>query len=144
MKRTYKDYSEHINKKFGELTILEISDPIKENNSQRICKCKCSCGKMMTATLMNVLNKQTRSCGHLRQTRMQEMFEVNRKLRNERREANDSNESTQIKNISFSHKKGEYRVDIMRNGERYYDYTDSLEEAIKIKERILRKLGEMQ
>ena len=143
MKRTYKDYSEHINKQFGELTILEISDPIKENNSQRICKCKCSCGKTMTATLMNILNKQTRSCGHLRQMRMQEMFEVNRKRRNERREANDSNESTQIKNISFSHKKGEYRVDIMRNGERYYDYTNSLEEAIKIKERILRKLGEM-
>ena len=143
MKRTYKDYSEHINKRFGELTILEISDPIKENNSQRICKCKCSCGKTMSATLMNILKKQTRSCGHLRQMRMQEMFEVNRKRRNERREANDSNESTQIKNISFSRKKGEYRVDIMRNGERYYDYTDSLEEAIKIKERILRKLGEM-
>ena len=45
MGRKRKDYSEYINQQFGELTILSISEPIKEKKSQRYCTCKCSCGK---------------------------------------------------------------------------------------------------
>ena len=60
-----KDYSRFINKQFGELTILSISEPIKEKKSQRYCTCKCSCGKEITVRLHNVLTEHTTSCGHI-------------------------------------------------------------------------------
>ena len=61
-----KDYSEYIGKQFGELTILSISEPVTENNSQRICKCKCSCGKEVQTNFSSVLFGSTSSCGHLK------------------------------------------------------------------------------
>ena len=59
-----KDYSNLIGKKFGELTILEISDPIKELNSRRISTCLCSCGRKVKSNFSAVINGQTKTCGN--------------------------------------------------------------------------------
>lgn len=60
-----KDYSNLIGKQFGELTILEISEPIKTKRSNRMCICQCSCGKVVAKVLNSVLSERVRSCGHL-------------------------------------------------------------------------------
>ena len=135
-----KDYSDYINKQFGELTILSISEPI---NHKRYCTCKCSCGKEIENRLDHVLSGRTKSCGHLSRERAIETRSEKLKLRNERKEANISNESTGIKNISFDRHRCCYRVKIIRNKIRYSEHAYSLTEAIKIKERILQELGEL-
>ena len=124
----YTDYSEYVNKRFGELTILSISEPITDKRSQRFCVCKCSCGKETNSSLSSLLYGDVTSCGH---------------ARNLNPSCNVNNTSTGIKNISFITSKRQYRVDIERNGVRYIERTYSLEEAIKIKERILQELGEL-
>lgn len=58
-----KDYSNLIGQKFGELTILEISEPIKELNSRRISTCLCSCGRKVKSNFSAVINGQTKTCG---------------------------------------------------------------------------------
>jgi hypothetical protein len=134
--RKRKDYSELINKQFGELTILSISEPVKEMKSQRYCACKCSCGKEIEVQLHHVLAGQTASCGHNRTK--------NRvKSRNQNPNCSTDNKSTGIKNISFHKHKKCYRVVIERNYVRHEEYASSLAEAIKIKERILQDLGEL-
>ena len=143
MSRKHNDCSEYINKQFGELTILSISEQIKGKMLKRYCKCKCACGNITTIALSNILYNQTKSCGHLIKERMFETHSEKMKFRNEREEANESNQSTGVKNISFVPSLCLYRVDVRRNGVRYYDFASSLEEAIKIKERILQELGEM-
>lgn len=131
-----KDYSEYINKQFGELTILSISEPIKEMKSRRYCACKCSCGKEVEVQLRNVLAGQTASCGHNR-------VKNRVKSRDQNPNCNIDNKSTGIKNISFDKRRHYYIVTILRNGVKYREYTYSLTEAIKIKERILQDLGEL-
>lgn len=61
-----KDYSHLIGEKFGELTILKISDPIIEKCSFRRCTCLCSCGKEVSFRLFHVLSGQNKSCGHVK------------------------------------------------------------------------------
>lgn len=74
-----KDYSHLIGEKFGELTILEISDPIIEKCSYRRCTCLCSCGKKVTSRLFPVLKGHNKSCGHLKKEQHHErkMFKKN-------------------------------------------------------------------
>lgn len=141
--RMRKDYSDYIGKQFGELTILSISEPGENKNPLRYCKCKCSCGKETRTQFHGVLNGNTKSCGHLSRERAIETHSEKLKLRNERKEANISNESTGIKNISFDRNRCCYRVKIIRNKIRYSEHAYSLSEAIKIKERILQDLGEL-
>ena len=61
-----KNYDWAIEKKFGELTILSYTMPIKEHKYQRDCVCLCSCGKKIVTRLNRVLRGDTNSCGHLR------------------------------------------------------------------------------
>ena len=135
-----KDYSECIGKQFGELTILSISEPI---NRERYCTCKCSCGKEINACLRPVLCGRTKSCGHFRDDQLRTPQSEFWKCRNERKEANKSNTSTGIKNISYCKRDHVYEVNIKRNKTTYKERTSSLSEAIKIKERILQDLGEL-
>lgn len=136
MGRKHKDYSEYIGKRFGELTILSISEPIKEKNFVRYCNCKCSCGKETTPFLSSVLRGRTTSCGHVN---------TDRRIASCIQNPNCliTNKSTGIKNISFDRRRHYYVVTIVRNGVKYREYTYSLTEAIKIKERILQDLGEL-
>lgn len=58
-----KDFSNLIGKKFNELTILDVSEPIAKLKSQRICTCLCSCGRKAEKNLSLVINGYTKSCG---------------------------------------------------------------------------------
>lgn len=128
-----KDYSEYINQQFGELTILSVSEPNKEKNYERFCKCKCSCGKEATASLHNVLRGRTTSCGHAQIK--------NRTLsRNLNPNCSIDNKSTGIKNISFNKRDYAYQIRVTRNHVRRIGHAFSIEEAIEIKERFLQEL----
>lgn len=52
------------NQTFGELTA--ISEVKKENTKKRYWLCQCSCGNQKTVRMDNLLNGNTRSCGHLK------------------------------------------------------------------------------
>ena len=140
-----KDYSECIGKQFGELTILSISEPIKLNKNyyKRFCHCECSCSKEINVQLHSVLNGNTKSCGHLRNECTPDGYLKRIEIRNQNKQANVSNQSTGVKNISYSKRDCIYLIQITRNGQRYYDSASSLSEAIRIKERILQELGEL-
>lgn len=58
-----KDYSNLIGEKFGELTILDISEPMTKLGSQRIATCICSCGREAKTLLPYVINGRTKTCG---------------------------------------------------------------------------------
>ena len=132
-----KDHSEYVNKRFGELTILSVSETIRKNNRYRTyCNCRCSCNKEVETVLQYVLHGTVRSCGHVR-------TENQVKAHNQNPNCHINNKSTGIKNISFNKQSKLYVVEIARNKVRYTERTHSLEEAIKIKERILQELGEM-
>ena len=64
--RTKRDRANLIGKKFGELTIIDISEPITELNSNRnrISTCRCSCGKETKVPFYHVINGYVKSCGH--------------------------------------------------------------------------------
>jgi len=131
-----KDYSEYIGQQFGELIILSISEPIKDKNSERYCVCKCSCGKEKITQFRRVINGRTTSCGHVNREKL-----VNSLIQNPN--CYITNKSTGIRNIWFMKRLGLYRVEVTRNKVAYREHTHSLEEAIKIKERILQDLGEL-
>lgn len=58
-----KDYSNLIGEKFGELTILDISEPMTKLGSQRIGTCICSCGRKTKTLLPYIINGRTKTCG---------------------------------------------------------------------------------
>lgn len=58
-------------------------------------------------------------------------------VRNSNNNCNSTNRTTGIKNISFNKNFSKYCVNIARRKNRFYLYTDTLNEAIAIKERIL-------
>ena len=59
-----KDFSNLIGKKFNELTILNISEPVAKLKSKRTCTCLCSCGRKVEKALSRVISGYTKSCGH--------------------------------------------------------------------------------
>lgn len=61
-----KDYSHLIGQTFNELTILKISEPIRNKSMIRKCTCLCSCGKKTIHSLYSVMDGTIKSCGHLR------------------------------------------------------------------------------
>lgn len=64
--RTKRDRASLIGKKFGELTIIDISEPITglNTNKNRISTCRCSCGKETKVLFYYVINGYVRSCGY--------------------------------------------------------------------------------
>lgn len=136
-----KKYSEYVGKKFGELTILSISEPVTENNSQRICKCKCSCGKEVQTNFSSVLFGNTSSCGHLKVAKgsksLQKIIQIKRANKN----AYSTNQSTGVKYVHYYARTNQWVVDITVDGVRHRRYVHSLQEAIEEKARLLNELG---
>jgi hypothetical protein len=59
-----KDYSNFIGQKFGMLTILEITRQLNaKGNNKAIAICKCDCGNIHKAILMNVIVSKSTNCG---------------------------------------------------------------------------------
>ena len=139
-----KDYSNYIGKQFGELTILSISEPVTENNSQRICKCKCSCGKEVQVNFSSVLYGSTASCGHLRLAKGNETSRKQNKSMRANPNAYVTNQSTGVKYVHYYAKQNQYVVDITVGGARHRRYFHSLQEAIDEKARLLDELGASQ
>lgn len=67
-------YQNLINKRFGKLTVLELSDKTKSNSKTRLWKCKCDCGSIIYKST-RVLNEsiklnKTLSCGCMRKSNL--------------------------------------------------------------------------
>lgn len=119
-KNNRKDYSDILNKTFGELTILSYTEPSKDNFYHRLCNCKCSCGKEVSKRLDWVLEGRTTTCGHMNVQTDTAPFA--------------SNKTTGIRNISWSDKKQKYFVSIKRLGRYFRGSAKTLNDAIKLKE----------
>ena len=62
-------YAKYIGKKFGELTVLNVTESRENSELVRRFECICSCGKKSTPRVGSVLHGNTRSCGHLAEQR---------------------------------------------------------------------------
>lgn len=136
-----KKYSEYIGKQFGELTILSISEPITENNSQRVCKRKCSCGKEVQTNFSSVLFGSTSSCGHLKVAKGSESLQKIIQIKRVNKNAYSTNQSTGVKYVHYYARTNQWVVDITIDGVRHRRYVHSLQEAIEEKARLLDELG---
>ena len=138
-----KNYDWAIGKKFGELTILSYTMPIKEHKYQRDCVCLCSCGEEIVTRLNRVLRGDTNSCGHLR-SEMGKKYSsrLDQTKAYEARTSVDkplSTSTTGIRNISKSDNESTYRVYISRHGKTYRKRAKTLEEAKLIKKELIKK-----
>ena len=112
-----KDYSYLIGQKLGNWEIISISEPIKEKRHNRIVKLRHANNDVREVMLKNAL----------------------RALQRDRSKPYRTESNTNIKNISYNKWLKYYQVQITRNGVVKTGSSKDLEEAIKIKERILRE-----
>lgn len=103
-----------------------------------IAKCKCSkCGR--TSKFSKVLNYRNfvdrgRLC---RSCLVVETVNERVSARNKNSNANSSNRSTGIKNISYDPCRCRYLINVRRNKQSFSERSKSLQEAIRIKDRVL-------
>ena len=112
-----KDYSYLIGQKLGNWEIISVSEPIKEKRRTRIVKLRHANNDVREVMLKNAL----------------------RALQHDRSKPYQAESNTNIKNISYNKWLKYYQVQITRNGVLKTGSSKSLEEAIKIKERILKE-----
>lgn len=129
-----------IGKKFGRLTPIER---INNKGSARY-KCKCDCGKLVTATGSQLLSGKAKSCGCLKSEVSKKNFE---KVRDQGYRALEKtkvdgtslvaldqklskNSKTGVKGVSYIEKTGKYRAYInLRRKQIHLGHFDTIEEA---------------
>ena len=134
-----KDYSEIIGKRYGELTILSYTEPLKRMHFKRMCTCRCSCGKEVTVYLQHVLREQTKSCGHLqKESARKHSVNLNQEKAYKARTSHNkpivTNKTTGIRNISWSKKEQKFIVSLKRHGKYFKGRAETLDEAVQLKE----------
>jgi hypothetical protein len=55
----------HTGKRFGRITVLEMSDPVGVKRKRPACRCLCDCGKEFIVLSENLVSGNTKSCGCL-------------------------------------------------------------------------------
>ena len=118
--RALKDYSYLIGQKLGEWEIISVSEPITEKRSRRVVRMRSSHDETREIMLKNALTA----------------------LQRDRRKPYRTNTNTNIKNMSYSKWLKRYQVHIIRNGVLKTGSSKDLEEAIKIKEKLLKEFEE--
>lgn len=119
-RRVLNRYSHLIGQKLGDWEIIRVSEPIAKKRSQRVVQMRNSHDETREIMLKNALTA----------------------LQRDRRKPYRTNTNTNIKNISYSKWLKRYQVHIIRNGVLKTGSSKDLEEAIKIKERILKEFEE--
>lgn len=119
-RRVLNRYSHLIGQKLGDWEIIHVSEPIAKKRSQRVVQMRNSHDETREIMLKNALTA----------------------LQRDRRKPYRTNTNTNIKNISYSKWLKRYQVHIIRNGVLKTGSSKDLEEAIKIKERILKEFEE--
>lgn len=138
-----KDFDWVIGKQVGELTILSYTPPLKELRHKRNCTCLCSCGNQFETILSRVLEKEVKSCGHLRSLSGKvHSVNLDQKKAYEARTSKDkamSNSQTGIRNISKSENGDGYRVYLRRRGKQYRKRAKTLAEALLVKKELIKQ-----
>lgn len=142
-----KDYKDVIGCKYGELMILSYTSPLKNYGSMRLCKCRCSCGKVVVLRLSHVIGGEIKSCGHLRvENGKLHKANLNQEKAYETRTSKDvplsTNKTTGIRNISWSGREQCYVISMKRHGKYFRTRAKTLKEAINEKERMIAEIEE--
>lgn len=119
-RRALNRYSHLIGQKLGDWEIIHVSEPIAKKRSQRVVQMRNSHDETREIMLKSALTA----------------------LQRDRRKPYRANTNTNIKNISYSKWLKRYQVHVIRNGVLKTGSSKDLEEAIKIKERILKEFEE--
>jgi hypothetical protein len=123
MARQTKDYSHLIGKKFGNRTILDIVQKKQYGPwAQTYAICKCKCGRIDEVKLDNLNSGQSLGC-----------YVCGNAIQNK---------STGIRNISYDQSKDRFVVSMERNSQRVKKCARTLDEAILIKELLLKHFDE--
>lgn len=138
-----KNFDYVLGQKYNELTILSYTPPLKEKYHLRDCTCLCSCGKEVTLRLSKVIRGEVLSCGHLQvEAGKEQSKNLDIEKAYQARTSKDvpqSNTTTGIRNIAWLEAEKRYRVSVTRHGKTFSEHTDTLEEAIKCKNRLVRE-----
>lgn len=71
--KKYKE-KDFLNKRFSRLLVVSISEPDKYKKTKFLCKC--DCGKTSSVLANQLLNKNTKSCGCLREERKKNYYDI--------------------------------------------------------------------
>lgn len=134
-----------VGKRFGQLVVLQDSGQRGKANSV-IWDCLCDCGQHTLVTTAMLNSGETKSCGHasreaLREAvarRVRETPGTNPALLNSKKPiTNTSGE----RNISIIYRSGRkrYRVAVTYKKHQYSGLCDTMEEAIKLREKLRRE-----
>lgn len=126
-----------VEKQFGYLTVIAKA---KERGTQGEYKwlCQCDCGRQILVTTGQLNSGQTSSCGHVKLNNLKQSKYRHQKQLNDHLPKNNS---TGYKNISMTMRNGRqrYRVSVQYNGKQYSKLTDSLEDALRVREELREK-----
>ena len=141
-----KNFDYVLGQKYNELTILSYTPPLKDKRHHRDCTCQCSCGKEVTLRLSKVIRGEVLSCGHLQmEAGKKQLKNLDVEKAYQARTSKDvpqSNTTTGIRNIAWSETEKRYRVSVTRHGKTFSERTDTLEEAMERKKRLVREAEE--
>lgn len=141
LQKKIKEYQEeYINKKYGQLTIINISVP--DGGGSTIAICKCDCGNIKNIPLSRVKSGQAKTCGHDTAGNLKAGKEMAKSLfvggtfipaisgsRNK-----NKNNTSGINGVSYSERSGRYRAYITFCGKQYnLGQYDTLKEAADIR-----------
>ena len=115
-----KDYSHLIGEKFGDREILDITYKTYNHHGWKkaYAVCKCKCGSVDDVDISALIAGRHSQCSKCSKS--------------------NSNLSTRIPNISYDRSRDDYIVTIERKDQRVVNHTHTLDEAILIKELLLK------
>lgn len=130
-----------IGKTFGHLLVIARS---KERGHQHEYKwlCRCDCGKLTTVTTAALNSGSISSCGHVRLEKSKQnlQYSEERHLKQLNNRPPVTN-TTGYRNISLTRRNGRlrYRVSVMYNHKQHSKLTDTLEDALAVREELRAK-----
>lgn len=137
--------------KFGEFTVIEKTNEIKQHSS--VIKARCSCGKICYVLRKHLVSGETRSCGHLRSKTVKGNIKKSQKRVNEivkkydgtfpsllKDEARKDNQATGYRHIKKT-KYGRFMVQLVFKGKYFYGGTyETLSDALFARNKLREKL----
>lgn len=118
MGRNLKDYSELIGQKFGDREVLNVFRKKIGNLNYAFATCKCKCGSVDDVYLSRLRSGKSLQCSKCAKS--------------------NCNSSTGIPNISYDRSNNNYAVTIERKDQRITRHARTLDEAILIKDSLLK------
>lgn len=145
-----KEMKKRVGKTFGDLTVLSIGEPEQKagtKTKKRYALCRCSCGNLIKVAYMSVIEGNTKSCGHLKREHDKKELNSPNVIQKRNRTIRESDKPFKtnklgIKNVYYDYIDDRYNIDVIRYGKRYRGHAKTLEQALLVKQNLLKQSEE--